>query len=230
MNDRQRAFLEIAVASRHTVTIVSTKHEVGRQSLDELESALKRELDKGERILWSGKPDCWRQRLQYFPITALGMIWFAAMIIGFLLSKGHASSSDEVFLVGGVPLNYVPVTLLWGWVAFSPVWNAYVASVTIYAVTDCRIVILCRTRKPTVLSYHAADIGPLVLTERPDGSGTLVFQKLGPDGRPLRRGPTVEQLNGVSDVSQVEKLIRQTFLMSDKPVSVEPLHSKHWND
>lgn len=125
---------------------------------------LARELEPGERIVWTGFPIRERQRRR-----ALAALFFPLMWNGFVMLLICAASRQG----GGVWLCAVPFLAMGFPLFIAPLeaWRA--VSTTFYAVTDRRAIVF---DGEDVLSYRKATLRAVRCAERRDGSGDITFE------------------------------------------------------
>jgi hypothetical protein len=112
----------------------------------------------------------------------------------------------------GVPFILVGLGML-----SSPFWGRKAAGKLVYALTDRRAIIF-RTglrNTITVRSFESSTLTDLTRTERPDGSGDLIFTRDITQTSDSNFSRDVGFL-GVRDVRKVEKIIRDS-LNKEKP-------------
>jgi len=172
-----------------------------------------KQLDNGERLLWSGVPSPGGLAVSALPLTFMGILFsgFAAFWIASAASMTSGSSGDgfpgAIFPLFGVPFLLIGLGML-----SAPLWAYRSAKNTIYAVTDGRVMVITAARTIGVRSFTPDDIGDIVRVEGPDGSGTLKFGTAatltGRNESRLSMGVFV----GIPEVRRVEQLIRENLL------------------
>ena len=186
-----------------------------------LEASLNNELQEGEDVLWSGRPDPRRRRivfptrvffilgLVFMPVGLLVVIIGLILLLSSVFPPGARVSSLGVFIPGGVFFILGLVYLLLGLVGFFPPRN------TLYAITNRRVIILRTGRYLRVSSYGKRAIAQVQRFERPDGSGDLVFvttPAYGSSGRNRSNTGTSsaghqEAFSALQNVRQVEQML-----------------------
>lgn len=167
---------------------------------------LREELANGETILWQGQPRAGMQCLHVLPISVFGLVFVGFAAIWFLT----ASSGPFGWLFGLAGLLPLIVGLA---MVLAPVWVAWAAGRTRYAVTNRRV-ILC---EPSgfgiqVRSYIPAALTNIVRTQRWDGSGDLIFEEIRTRDADGDRHLSRQGFRSIDDVRRVEALIRSTLL------------------
>jgi hypothetical protein len=164
------------------------------------------QLDGGERLLWSGTPAAGAAARRALPAVLFGIPFtaFAAfwIVMASGLTKGVPKTAGPWMLF---PLFGIPFLLVGLGVMLGPLWVYLAARKTVYAVTEKRALIIVGG---AVQSFTSADVGDISRFERSDGSGSVFFASRGivtSNGftRQARVG-----FEGIPDVRQVEKLIR----------------------
>jgi hypothetical protein len=197
----------------------------------EAEQVAMKQLDSGERLLWSGSPRPGGMALAALPLTFMGVVFtgFAAFWIASAMNVSSGSSGDgfpgAIFPLFGVPFLVIGFGMLLG-----PVWAYRSAKNTVYAVTDKRVLIITGTKTVGVRSFAPEDIGEIVRVEAQDGSGTLKFGigTIGSPGMLVTAGAmsTANAMSarrssrfamglfvGIPEVRRVEQLIRENLLL-----------------
>jgi len=165
-------------------------------------------LAPGERLLWSGQP---RSGVTLQPSDAL-LVPFSFLWGGFAFFWEWSVIKDgapSLFALFGVPFVLVGVYIIIGRFFF----DAFRRSRTRYAVTSERILIRTQLWSPSLTALSLRTLPESALSERGDGSGTIVF---GPDrlvakmsfGLPSRvpQSPTFEM---IGDVKKVWMIIQE---------------------
>jgi hypothetical protein len=162
------------------------------------------ELFPDERLVWIGQPRLdLAVRPAYFQvpcgivITGMALVW---IVVAIQIAAGIAAPCSLPFIAVGVLL------------IVSPVWLRAMARKTVYALSDRRAIIWQPSwfGRVTVESFTASGLGQMSRTERPDGSGDLVFQVYttgyGEQAQTVRRG-----FIGIDRVRDVEQMVRKTL-------------------
>jgi hypothetical protein len=171
----------------------------------ELAERVAAELAPGEELVWVGQPRLdLAVRPAYFLVpfgivfTGFALVW---IVVSFLLTFGLLAPCGLPFVAVGVGL------------IASPAWLRALARRTVYALTGRRAIVSQPSwfGRVRVQSFTAAGLGQMSRTERPDGSGDLVFQVrvagFGEDARAERQG-----FLAIDHVREVEDLVRKTLL------------------
>jgi len=200
----------------------------------EADSQLRSMLDPGERLLWSGAP---KQGVR-LRASDLFLIPFSLFFLGFALvweffalgifnNSGQQSAPPPgfdlfaiIFPLFGVPFILVGLYMLVGRFFV----DAHKRSRIAYAVTEKRLIFKTGSRSRTIGLDAAED---MTVTEKPDGSGTIVFgsaqldERLQSIQRGMRHGnrqssatgPTYlssfEMIEGVHEVRRIIEMARE---------------------
>lgn len=179
---------------------------------DIVEQALQRELNTGERLLWSGSP---RRGLQLRGSDAF-LIPFSLMWGGFAFFWEYTVVSSQkapfFFMLWGVPFVLIGIYFIIG----RFVVDSYQRSRTFYGVTDERALILSGVLTREMKSLSLRNLEGISMTERSDGSGSIIFGSINPmnamwygtawPGMNRRLVPAFELID---DVRKVYDLIKQ---------------------
>lgn len=179
-----------------------------------MDQALRRELTRGERLIWSAQPRASMMTsalwiwLFAIPWTLFALFWESG-VLSIWSDRNTAASSLEigfgvVFAIFGLPFIAIGFWMLW-----KPVSAMRKARDTIYGLTDMRLIRVVEGSKRVVASVALDQMGPMDRTERRDGWGTLRIQThshIDTDGeREVERFEVV----GIPDVAGLERLIHE---------------------
>jgi hypothetical protein len=188
----------------------------------DLEDRLQSELQPGERLVWAGQPRLDLATRQAWFLVPCGIVFggFALFwIVGAAGMGGFAAwNFAPAGLLGCFPLFGVPFFLIGLWLIASPYWLRRRAQQMLYALTDQRAIVFEPGWRGavTVRNYSAAGLGRMSRTERPDGSGDLVFEEFttsGTAGDSHRTSQTTRRgFLAIDRVREVEELVRKTLL------------------
>lgn len=176
---------------------------------------IRRELEAGERLLWTGRAT----RVRLGKYAALPIVFgcffaaFATLWIALPLVVPTTPSSPKVpafFALFGL----IPLTV--GLCAISvPFWLKKKAAKSMYGITDRRAIVIEGALfgdDRVVTSFLPDRLGSIERTERSDGSGDLVFEQVDTgwkrNGQPMyrRRG-----FIGIEGVREVERLLKESL-------------------
>ncbi len=150
------------------------------QTQQEIDALIAKELEEGERVLWTDRPNPNNRSsaspiITFYILTAVfGFIGIMLILIGFIISISvHGKSGSDVLLA----LSIIGTTFIFLAIVFSIIALVYRPNLkgTAYAITEQRIITVITGRSLTVYSYGKNDISVLNRIERPDGSGDLIF-------------------------------------------------------
>ncbi len=167
---------------------------------------IRAELVPGERLVWEGRPRPGQLAWSTSGFVVFGLIWegFSVFALTQALRRSEAFAPFLVMpflLVGMVPM-------------LSPVWFAWKASRTCYAITDRRVIV-CEPRFGSTIrirSFGPESLTNLLRDQRGDGSGSLIFEELQPPGDDGNQIISGRGFNAISNVQRVESLFRFTLL------------------
>jgi len=188
----------------------------------DLDHQLRAELERGERLLWSGQPIASRLFLKAFalylfaiPWTAFALFW-EVMALSPWLAMQSAENPDNAQQILSIvfPLFGLPFIAIGFWMLAKPFVLLRKAGRIVYAITDRRaiIAVLGRGGASEIESYSYSQMGQgLQRNESADGSGSLYFaigRSVGSDGktRLRRRG-----FEAVAKVQEVESKLRRAI-------------------
>jgi len=171
----------------------------------ELNDLVKGELESGEQARWVGRPRVLPFVRRLF-LSSVFAIPFTA--IGLLLVLAAANAEGGQFwliLVFGLVVLAPGLYHL-----SSPLWTIRKAQRTVYVVTDRRAIVFTGTFSRIVLSFGPEQFTQLLRTEKPDGSGDILFlgPRTAPGERRRRSGSTDSAFYGIENVKEVEGLLK----------------------
>lgn len=177
----------------------------------ELQQRVTRELQPGEVVRWAAQPNSSRMMMQGFALWLFFIPWTAFSVFWIWGAAGFRlpdfSSPFSLFPLFGLPFLLIGIGGL-----LSPLWVQRRARHTVYVVSNQRAFMLSGWRNITMTSWQPAQLTQITRTERPDGSGDLVF-----DAQIQRDadGNAVKSKNGFSaipDVRTAESFINALVL------------------
>ena len=167
-----------------------------------IDQTLRRELEPGERLLWSGRPlQGIRFRRSDLGVVGIGIAWCAMGLITFLTGRGsiEQAKSDPFFLFIAIGLVYM----------FSVrfVVDAIARRKIFYGVTDRRAIIIAGVFAQSATSLDYKSMSEITLCERSNGRGDIVFGKPSPlfVGRGHRPAPSFDLL---ADARKAHAILR----------------------
>ena len=181
------------------------------QGPDGLDLALQRELRRGERVLWRGRPMA-RVRHNAFGIYLFAVPWTAFALFWTAMASGAAFSMTEqeggigwaswAFPLFGTPFIAVGLGML-----ATPFWPLWAAPKSMFAITDQRVIRLALGRSLKAESLPAGRIGHIERSEDSEGCGMLkIAMRVGTDSEGDRHTETFN-IGDVEDVLTVERTI-----------------------
>ena len=178
-----------------------------------LSPALQRELDPGERVLWTGQPEP-----NYMQRRALPTAGFGVLILAFMLFWlwGASTPLRDKLGAGGAPDLISVVFPAFGLIGLgfavlmvlSPFFEHQCAPRTFYALTDKRALIIVEGRRAKIRSIMPTEF-TIERREKSGGLGDVVLKREVSGSRGRNR--SVEEIGffGIENAREVEKLARQ---------------------
>ncbi len=173
---------------------------------------VRRELRPDERLIWAGHAGVValaRSKLGRGFLAGVVVVGFAVVMLAYLLT------GDLPMAEGGNALHLMPLIMPLGGgflfgllLALEPLWAAYRARSTLYAISDRRLLIVNMFPIRQVQSFPPEALNTLECTERPDGSGDLVFRKAA-TGSGRSRQIKRFGFYGIPEVRRVEDEVRR---------------------
>lgn len=148
-----------------------------QNSLDLQQIAVNEVAPDGESVVWFGKPNPIRLALTMLPIFIFAIPWTAFAVFWVYTASGSqfppdfSNESASFFPLFGVPFVLIGFAML-----CSPLFVYAKAFRMVYIVTNKTIRIVTMGRRKKVETFTSADIGKIERTEKPDGSGDLIFR------------------------------------------------------
>ncbi|HEX8298697.1 MAG TPA: hypothetical protein VF594_05990 [Rubricoccaceae bacterium] len=194
----------------------------------DLAAVARDELAPGEMVEWAAQPDARRVALTGFAVWLFAIPWTAFSL--FWTAMASLTVEDWTSLSVAFPLFGVPFIAIGLAMLSTPWWAWRGARRTLYAVTDRRAILFEASglRAITVRSFRPEALRDVRRTERPDGSGSLVFaQTEGRDADGDRTRTTVGFAN-VRDVRAAEGAVQALASLSDDGSAAvdEPLQER----
>jgi hypothetical protein len=177
----------------------------------ELRDAAQRELEPGENLLWTGRPDAGRMARQATLIWFVGVPWTVSSLWMWSTS-GFGKATDQPGPGLFFRLFDLPFVLIGFGMLSAPYWAYRKGLNTVYAVTNKRVFILTAGKRWHVESYVPTSGSDFERTETANGSGDLIFlrrSRLDSDGD---RVTNKVGFYGIPEVRRVERLLRDNFL------------------
>jgi hypothetical protein len=179
-------------------------------SNSEIYKTVSQELESGEKLVWSGKPDPVREMSAGFALWLFAIPWTAFALFWMWGASGISRPSSQstenfIFSLFGLPFVLIGFAML-----SAPIWIYSKSKRTVYAITDKRVLIIEKGKSRTVYSYGSQNLGSIKRTERADGSGNLTFAQkpYESDGRTYAVDISFV---GIPQVRSVETLLKDTF-------------------
>ncbi len=157
-------------------------------------------LHAGESLLWSGQPPTGLLfRPGDFFMVPFSLFWGGfAFFWEYMAIRGGA---PLVFCLFGLPFVLIGLYLIIGRFFI----DARMRDTTIYAITSERILVETGLFSRRTISVRLRDVGPVTLTERADGRGTISFASGVPlsGRRSAAAGITFELIEQARNVHQI---------------------------
>lgn len=176
---------------------------------DQLDLALRRELEGGEFVRWQSRPIA-RIRLSSFLIWVFAIPWTAFSVFWTVMAfhamddQSLGSTWGWIFPLWGTPFIAIGLAML-----ASPFMPLLTARRTLFAITDRRVIELRLWRSLNVSSLTAERIGTMRREERRDGSGMVgVLRREWTDSDGDHREDWM-RIGDVPNVREVESLLRR---------------------
>lgn len=193
-----------------------------------LPRGLPERLPDGERLLWQGAPD-WRVLARH-AFHLRGLALYFGVIVAYCLGSaalggrplaGAAVSAAELAGLALVPIGFLAA---YAWA---------VGRVTVYSITNRRVVIQLGLTLPMTINLPFAKIEAASLKARADGTGDislllnpkdkLAYLVLWPHVRPWRLARPEPMLRAVPDAGRVGQLLARALAASaDMPAPAAP--------
>ena len=147
--------------------------------IQDSESVLTRELKPGEKLLWSGQPPSGllfrRSDITGIPVSlavcGFALFWERGVLEGAMHMKGEGKWIAIAMLLAGLPFVLTGLYMVVG----RFFWDMYSRKHTHYGITDKRVLFAFGGRNTNYVALDRNTLGPVSITESPDGSGTLTF-------------------------------------------------------
>jgi len=132
-------------------------------------SNLTRHLEDGEKILWQGQSSPSGLARKLIPAAIVGLVFAVAgacaFVGGFLKAEPALVAFGALFAVIGLGIAYLPIAA------------SKKAKFEVNAVTNKRVLMVFGKLGDKSRTFNAADIGEIVRTDRPDGTGDVYFHR-----------------------------------------------------
>jgi hypothetical protein len=185
-----------------------------------LDSALRRELVMGERLLWSAKPRGRKLKggfaiwLFAIPWTAFALFWESMAFLPWIASTKTPGAITWSF---GIifPIFGLPFILIGFWMLWQPIRAMRSAGFTAYGLTDRRLFRVVEGRVRKVDSVLLRQIGPIDRREDSAGFGDLRIQthsRIDSDGDRITER---FEVMGVPGVARLERLLLEHTARGD---------------
>jgi hypothetical protein len=169
------------------------------------------EMERGERIVWTGQPRPGRFALRALPLFLFAIPWTAFAVFWISAASGFKFPPDFSKPPGYFPLFGLPFVIIGLGLLTSPFWRMRAAKRTIYVITDRRAVTFSRSVWGTlsIQSYLPDRLRDLRRNQSRDGSGDLVFERVLVGGNRNQNAMEDRGFIAVRDVKSVEEMVRK---------------------
>ncbi|WP_216635603.1 PH domain-containing protein [Croceicoccus bisphenolivorans] len=154
-------------------------HEIKGYGSNELDSALRSVLKRGERVLWKGRPRVSKTFAPFLiwlfaiPWTGFSLVW----VLG-TWTMAHTNAPDDagmqiaalIFPAFGLPFVFVGLCMM-----AAPLFAMGLPGRSLYAVTDMRVLRIAGGWKTSLRAIPAEHVIAVEARAKPDGNGTLVI-------------------------------------------------------
>jgi len=174
------------------------------------------ELEREERISWTGRPHSWRFVPGTIPGFVFGVLITTVLLLAFLPLPAQGWGPTLLFCLFVGPFFLIGLVLL-----SSPLRAIRRAYRTLYVVTDRRAITFYRGIFSTsVLSFGLEQLTDLQRKERHDGSGDITFMSSvkglgGSEGAPRRASARDVGFFGIGNVREVEEVLKAIAARTD---------------
>lgn len=166
---------------------------------------VEKELDPGERVMWSVQPLRGAFVKRTIPFVFFGLVWLGILstfVFDTLGTPENTGSADW-----GTKLFMIPFILVGLGMLMAPFWAMKNAKQTVYIITDRRALTVHKIAGNNVIkSYLPNQLQNLTRVQRSDGSGDIIF---GSETIYIKRQARQRSFGfkGVPQVKQVEDLL-----------------------
>ncbi len=186
-------------------------NDLGDPLPPEVEERVLAEVERGESIVWVGRPGGGRFFLSVLPVFVFGVPWTAFSIFWVAMAS-QARGPGAIGIM--FPLFGLPFIAIGAGMLAAPFWAQRRSGQVAYVVTNRRVIFF-EPNFPSgqkVVSLRPGEFGPIERVERGDGSGDITFGV--PLAAQLRQNATAvaRRFVGIAQVRDVESLIRRGLL------------------
>jgi len=173
------------------------------------ENEIRRELEDGETILWTGCPNPIQSAKSVLSLVYVSVAW--GVVLFFLISRFNGLLASHI---GQGPAAFLYVITAAGLVfqaVGAPYWVAQRSKTIAYGVTNQRILVVISGNRRVVRSFSDINLDDVKVVERTGGFGDLLFAR--PSNADLNVPAFLrpQQFSAIPTVRDVERLVRNTF-------------------
>jgi len=181
----------------------------------ELQMLIDGELDREEKLLWTGRPKSTRFVWRTMPIVLFAIPWTAFAVFWVVMAWYGTSQAEDApkgFQVC-FPLFGVPFILIGLGMLSTPLCTILRTRRTAYALTNQRALIIIQGRQTKIESLESEQLTNITKQIRKDGSGDLIFNPGWTAEIPFKNvhniKPGENGFFGIPQVNEVEQIIRE---------------------
>ena len=185
----------------------------------EMQNAIDRELDDDEQVVWSGRQVRIANLALMIVPTLFGLVFTSFAVFWVSMALWIGGKNEDSFFAYLFPLFGVPFILVGLGIMTTPYWIAKRKSKTFYAITNRRAMTWTSggfRGGQTIKSYYPTELQKISRTVQNDGSGDLIFDEYFTESYNANHGRRhhrcTEGFVGIADVSNVEKILRDTLV------------------
>lgn len=177
------------------------------------QSAVQSELDSGEQLIWTARPNPQRVAMRQLPLFLFGIPFFAFAVTwmggAFFMTRLVSGAAPGLGPTSFFPLFGVPFVLVGLYLLTSPAVAYWKAGKTIYAVTNRRAILIEGGTSRSVQTFERGEIGHIERREHSNGTGDVIFARERVSGAKGRSYLREVGFWGIPNAREVERLMRQ---------------------
>lgn len=182
------------------------------------------ELMADEELLWVGRPDPMRYALRNLGVLASGVFFVLVLVFIYNMSVSNFMGGGFNMRGFGSFFGLIMIFMLGAslWTISAPVRQYFMATRTLYGITDRRVLIISGFPSRSTQSFSPDQMQFVNIRVHPNGTGDVIFRR-DQHIRPRRRNTiqmgdqtyTVETgFFGVHNPREVEAIMLETFMRS----------------
>lgn len=184
----------------------------------QLESALRGDLARGERVLWHGIPaprylnSAFAIWVFAIPWTVFSLGWTGVALTVYASTFADPDAGAARWWGWIMPLFGTPFIAVGGWMLYQPIRLRAEAGRTLHVLTDRRLMSLTLGRTRITKSVDLGKLGPVTVKARANGWGDLSVETgSSTDSDGDRRTDRFEMI-GVPDIARLQRLLTERRL------------------